>query len=483
MASKTKATAKHGYHFFGPYGAFGISFCLPALLYILAFACNDISGCPAPSLLNLRSLSLETLKQEVGWPGFRGLMSWKATLAVFGYHLLGALLYRFLPATEMEGTELFCGGKLKYRLNAFASSICILVLCLAGTISQGSSFPVWVIITEDYLQVLTANMAIAYFLATFVYVRSFSVKPGNRERRQLAEGGQTGNPFYDWFIGRELNPRVTLPIIGEIDIKEYMELRPGLLFWALLDLAFLAKQHRNFGFVSNGAVFVTAVQTLYVLDSHYNEPAVLTTLDIISDGFGMMLSFGDIVWVPLLHSQQMRYLSVHPVSLSPWGMAGVAILLVASFAAFRLSNNQKNLFRSNPQDPRVAHLKYIDTKAGTRLLVSGWWGISRHFNYLADWMQAWPYSLPTGAAGYVILAAGGQGDDGPSSFRMLDGREVVPGPAQWYGVVFTYLYVVYFACLLIHRASRDDEKCAGKYGQDWERYKAIVRWKILPYVY
>ncbi|KAL8406172.1 hypothetical protein RB596_004862 [Gaeumannomyces avenae] len=475
MASKTKATAKHGYHFFGPYGAFAISFCLPALLYILAFACNDVSGCPAPSLLNLRSLNLETLKQEVGWPGLRGLMSWKATLAVFGYHLLGALLYRFLPATEMEGTKLFCGGKLKYRLNAFASSVCILVLCLAGTISQGSSFPVWVIITEDYLQVLTANMAIAYFLATFVYVRSFSVKPGNRERRQLAEGGQTGNPFYDWFIGRELNPRVTLPVIGEIDIKEYMELRPGLLFWALLDLAFLAKQHRNFGFVSNGAVFVTAVQTLYVLDSHYNEPAVLTTLDIISDGFGMMLSFGDIVWVPLLHSQQMRYLSVHPVSLSPWGMAGVAILLVASFAAFRLSNSQKNLFRSNPQDPRVAHLKYVDTKAGTRLLVSSWWGISRHFNYLADWMQAWPYSLPTGAAGYVILAAGGQGDDGPSSFRMLDGREVVPGPAQWYGVVFTYLYVVYFACLLIHRASRDDEKCAGKYSQDWERYKTIVR--------
>lgn len=436
-------------------------------------------------------------------------MSLKPTLAVLGYHLLGALLYRFLPATEMEGTELTCGGKLKYRLNgawkkkkkssrppsirpslgfanlartAFASSVFTLVLCLAGTMAQGSSFPVWVIITENYLQILTANMAIAYFLATFVYIRSFSVKPGNPQRRQLAEGGCTGNHFYDWFIGRELNPRVTLPIIGEVDIKEYMELRPGLLFWALLDLAFLAKQHRTFGFVSDGAVFVTAVQTMYVLDSHYNEPAVLTTMDIITDGFGMMLSFGDIVWVPFLHSQQMRYLSVHPISLGPWGMAGVVVLVAASFAAFRLSNSQKNLFRSNPKDPRVAHLKYIDTKAGTRLLVSGWWGISRHFNYLADWMQAWPYSLPTGAAGYAILAAGGQVDSS-SSFRMLDGRVVDPGPARWYGVFFTYLYVVYFACLLIHRASRDDEKCVKKYGQDWERYKAIVRWKILPYVY
>jgi delta14-sterol reductase len=28
------------------------------------------------------------------------------------------------------------------------------------------------------------------------------------------------------------------------------------------------------------------------------EPAIMTTMDVIMDGFGFMLSFGDVVWVP-----------------------------------------------------------------------------------------------------------------------------------------------------------------------------------------
>ena len=47
------------------------------------------------------------------------------------------------------------------------------------------------------------------------------------------------------------------------------------------------------------------------------EPAILTTIDIINDGFGFMLSFGDLVWVPFSYSIQARYLSVHPVILGP----------------------------------------------------------------------------------------------------------------------------------------------------------------------
>lgn len=35
-----------------------------------------------------------------------------------------------------------------------------------------------------------------------------------------------GNPLYDFFIGRELNPRV-----GNFDLKYFCELRPGLIGW------------------------------------------------------------------------------------------------------------------------------------------------------------------------------------------------------------------------------------------------------------
>ncbi len=212
---------------------------------------------------------------------------------------------------------------LTYATAAFASSMFTLAICAAGTAAQGADFPVWTFIADNYLQLLTTNILISYALATFVYVRSFSVKPGNKESRHLAGGGHTGNLMYDWFIGRELNPRVTVPLIGEIDIKEFMELRPGMLGWMLFNFAFIAKQYRTFGFVTDSIVFISVVQTIYILDGQFMEPAILTTIDIINDGFGLMLSFGDLVWVPFLYSTQTRYLSSHPVSL---GWSGIAVV-------------------------------------------------------------------------------------------------------------------------------------------------------------
>ncbi|KAK0630876.1 delta(14)-sterol reductase like protein [Bombardia bombarda] len=475
MASKAKQDAvkpAHGYEFGGPLGAAGVSFGLPLLLYVFNFACNDVTGCPAPSLLHPTTLDLNVLKQEVGWPadGIWGFASWRVTGWTLAYYLFNAILYRILPATEMEGTQLF----------TFASSAFTLAICAAGTVAQGAEFPIWTFITDNYLELLTANILVSSALAFYVYVRSFEVKAGDPAFRELAAGGHSGNMLYDWFIGRELNPRVTVPLLGEIDIKEFMEIRPGLLGWILMNCAFVAKQYRLYGYVTDSIIFITAIQAFYALDGQFMEPSLLTTIDITTDGFGFMLSFGDLVWVPFLYTYQTRYLAIHPQTLGPLGLVTVGAVLATGFTIFRLSNNEKNAFRTNPNDPRVAHLKYVETKAGTRLLVSGWWGVARHINYLGDWLQSWPYSLPTGIAGYTILSAGTQAE---GALKMLDGREVIGGEARGWGMVFTYFYVVYFAVLLIHRDGRDDEKCSRKYGEDWEKYKKIVRWKLVPYVY
>lgn len=356
----------------------------------------------------------------------------------------------------------------------------ILAVLLAGTIQNGASWVVWTFIDDNYLQIYTSNLIISYALATFVYVRSFSVKPGNAEKRELAAGGHTGNMLYDWFIGRELNPRVTLPVLGEIDIKIWCELRPGMLMWLLLNLAWVAKQYRNFGRVTDSMAFVAGIQGLYIVDSWYSEESVLTMMDITMDGFGFMLSFGDLAWVPFIYANQARYLSMHPQTLGPWGIAAMLAILGVGFSIFRLSNNQKNAFRRDPSDPAVSHLRYMETKTGSKLLVSGWWGVSRHVNYLGDWLQTWPYSLPTGVAGYAILAAG-TGAEGAEV--MSDGREIVQGDARGWGMVVTYFYMVYFAVLLVHREWRDDAKCSRKYGADWEEYKKKVPARIIPYVY
>ena len=104
---------------------------------------------------------------------------------------------------------------------------------------------------RNYLQLLTCNILIAFALATFVYVRSFSVVARNTDKRELAAGGHSGNLIYDWFIGRELNPRIAIPGVGEVDIKSFMELRPGLMGWILLDLAFMVKQYKSYGYVTD----------------------------------------------------------------------------------------------------------------------------------------------------------------------------------------------------------------------------------------
>ena len=80
----------------------------------------------------------------------------------------------------------------------------------------------------------------------------------------------------------------------------------------------------------------------------------------------------------------------------------------------------------------------MPTKRGTKLLISGWWGMARKINYTGDWLLGLAWCLPCGSA-------------------------VVP-----------YFYAIYFAVLLVHRDLRDEEQCEKKYGADWAVYKSVV---------
>lgn len=181
-------------------------------------------------------------------------------------------------------------------------------------------------------------------------------------------------------------------------------------------------------------------------------------MDITTDGFGFMLAFGDLVWVPFTYSYQAYFLALHPVELGPVRCAGVLAVQLAGYWVFRASNSQKNEFRQG-RNPR--NLKSMQTKRGTKLLIEGWWGLSQHPNYLGDWLMAWAWCLPCG-----------------------------------FSTPLPYFYVVYFAILLVHRQTRDDHACHLKYvlrmrssaaqalmvsalhphryGDDWVKYKQLV---------
>lgn len=112
---------------------------------------------------------------------------------------------------------------------------------------------------------------------------------------------------YDFWMGRELNPRLC-----GVDLKEFCELYPGMMAWLLLNLAMAHKQQQQLGYVTNTMILINFFQLYYIVDGLWNEAAILTTMDITTDGFGYMLSFGDLVWVPFVFTTASRFLVDYP---------------------------------------------------------------------------------------------------------------------------------------------------------------------------
>ena len=82
------------------------------------------------------------------------------------------------------------------------------------------------------------------------------------------------------------------------------------------------------------------------------------------------------------------------------------------------------------------------------MLLSGFWGVARHTNYVFEILLALTWSLP----------------------------------AAEYGVT-PFAYVAFLVVLLVHRTFRDDEKCRAKYGKGWDEYCQRVPYKMIPYVF
>lgn len=221
---------------------------------------------------------------------------------------------------------------------------------------------------DHWIGLLTAALANSIFQGLWVYLWSF------KSGELLALGGNSGNVVYDvsperlsfglqscltslrssrqFFIGRPLNP--TPPGFPSFDIKSFNELRPGMILWLILNISCLCQQAvklGGFSQVTDSMWLVLASQAFYIVDALWNEPLILSTMDITTDGFGFMLSVGDLVWVPFTYGLQARYLAFHPVRLGTVGVLAILAVQLVGAYIFRVSNSDKAAFRSgkNPK--------------------------------------------------------------------------------------------------------------------------------------
>ncbi|KAJ2013570.1 erg24, C-14 sterol reductase [Coemansia sp. S680] len=420
--------------FFGFPGSVAVMMITTIVLYVWYFSCSEATGCQLP-VTKTQWLAIAAHAAD-----YRSYVS----LEALAYYALWwswlAMLYFVIPGRTVQGVALRNGQRLDYPINGLSSFL--VTLCTATTVYSKFGTAPFLWIADHFFQLAAASYIFSTSQALFVYLRSFRRPSSGAQPVMLALAGNSGNPVYDFFIGRELNPH-----IGSLDLKYFNELRPGIMGWVVLNVSFAIKQYHTLGYVSNSMWLAIVPQICYCIDTLLFESKVLTTMDITTDGFGWMLSFGDLTWVPVMYSLQARYLAFHPVHHSTVSTVLIAVMALASFLVFRLSNSEKNAFRINPNDPSLSHLRFIKTESGSKLLVSGWWGLARHINYTGDWMYGLAQCLATG-----------------------------------FGTPMTYFFSAYFLVLLLHRNYRDECKCREKYKKDWDRYCELVPYMFIPYI-
>jgi delta14-sterol reductase len=140
---------------------------------------------------------------------------------------------------------------------------------------------------------------------------------------------------------------------------------------------------------------------------------------------------------------------------TPAPVSGVYLLVCAAvflsgWILSRGANLQKYTFKVDPEKPFVAGISQERISDGKRhVLCGGFWGLSRHINYLGEVLMATGLTLALGYPGALI----------------------------------PWLYPLYYVVLLSTRQADDDRRCREKYGRLWDEYKKRVPWRIIPGLY
>lgn len=207
------------------------------------------------------------------------------------------------------------------------------------------------------------------------------------------------------------------------------------------------------------SVWVSAIlQMVYFTKFFWWESGYMRTIDIMLDRAGFYICWGCLCWIPGVYASVSMYLASRAVQLGFFWSVFILIAGVTSCMINYAADRQKLEVRKSDgkcliwgQKPDMIRAEYQLNSGQTRtslLLVSGYWGLARHFHYVPELALAFLWSFP----------------------------------AMFHNIM-PYTYALVLVGLLVHRTFRDDTKCREKYGKYWDEYCRKVPYKMIPYVF
>jgi hypothetical protein len=198
-----------------------------------------------------------------------------------------------------------------------------------------------------------------------------------------------------------------------------------------------------------------ACLSFFVVEYMANEQVHLQTYDIFRERVGLKLVWGCFFFYPFFYAIGGLGLAASPASdISPAAAAGCIALFFLGWTLTRGANMQKAACKGGAADFSWCGVRIsMETVPGSggRVLCGGFWGVSRHVNYLGEILQGVALALP----GWLAT-----------------------------GSLVPWLYPLYYVALFVPRQVDDDSKCLQKYGRAvWGEYVRRVPSRIVPFVY
>jgi len=376
---------------------------------------------------------------------FPNLKAWTIYVSFILFQLLLALT---MPGVISKGLPVPSEGykELEYRCNGVFSWYVTLITVLA--LHYSGLFPLQTVM-DEFGPILSVSTIISNIVSVLAYVSAIMLKKQHR---------MSGNLVYDFFMGAWLNPRV-----GIFDFKFWAETRVAWITLFLLTLSAAMKQVELEGRIGAPMWFMLAAHGIYTNAVMKGEECIVTTWDVFYEKWGWMLIFWNFTGVPFFYCAQSFYIAINH-KLDHVHPAFSVFLFCTLFGAYYIwdtSQSQKDRFRMQlegnliirktfPQLPwgTLKNPKYLTTKAGSPLLIDGWWKYARKIHYSMDTIMALTWGLTCG-----------------------------------FDNLLPYFYFFFFSAMIAHRYSRDAERCRRKYGDDWTRYEQAVPYVFIPYVF